>query len=94
LIDTVPLLSDDSGDPTPDLADLSPSGNRIFVSLRGPNPLSGDPHASTGSTPGLGVLQVEQGGRHGRVKAIARMTNPDAGGDERADAPGIALRRK
>jgi len=93
-INTVTLLSDDSGDPTPDLAVLSPSGNRIFVSLRGPNPLSGDPHASTGSTPGLGVLQVEQGGRHGRVKAIARITNPDAGGVERADAHGIALRRK
>jgi len=93
-INTVPLLSDDSADPTPDLAALSPSGNRIFVSLRGPNPLSGDPHASTGSTPGLGVLQVEQGGRHGRVKAIARITNPDAGGVERADAHGIALRRK
>jgi hypothetical protein len=39
-------------------------------------------------------LQVEQGGRHGRVKAIARITNPDAGGVERADAHGIALRRK
>jgi hypothetical protein len=64
------------------------------VSLRGANPLSGDPHASTGSTPGLGVLQVEQAGRHGRVKAIARITNPDAGGVERADAHGIALRRK
>src|SRR5688572_8463515 len=72
---TVSLLSDDSGDPTPDLAVLSPSGNRIFVSLRGPNPLSGDPHASTGSTPGLGVLQVEQGGRDGRVKAIAPIAN-------------------
>jgi hypothetical protein len=93
-INTVSLLSDDSGDPTPDLAALSPSGNRIFVSLRGPNPLSGDPHASTGSTPGLGVLQVEQGGRHGRLKAIARITNPDAGGVERADAHGIALRGK
>jgi hypothetical protein len=92
-ISTVALLSDESADPTPDLAVLSPSGNRIFVSLRGPNPLSGDPHASTGSTPGLGVVQVEQGGRHGKVKAIARITNPDAGGVERADAHGIALRR-
>jgi hypothetical protein len=93
-INTVALPSDDSADPTPDLAAISPAGNRIFVSLRGPNPLSGDPHASTGSTPGLGVLQVEQGGRHGRVKAIARITNPDAEGVERADAHGIALRRK
>jgi hypothetical protein len=91
---TVALVSDDSADPTPDLAVLSPSGNRIFVSLRGPNPLSGDPHVSTGSTPGLGVVQVRQGGRDGTVKAIARITNLDAGGVERADAHGIALRRK
>ena len=93
-INTVTLISDESADPTPDLAVLSPPGNRIFVSLRGPNPLSGDPHASTGSTPGLGVLQVEQGGRHGRMKAIAPITNRDAEGVERADAHGIALRRK
>jgi hypothetical protein len=93
-INAVTLISDESADPTPDLAVLSPAGNRIFVSLRGPNPLSGDPHASTGTTPGLGVLQVEQGGRHGRMKAIAPITNPDAGGVERADAHGIALRRK
>jgi DNA-binding beta-propeller fold protein YncE len=93
-INTVGLLSNDSADPTPDLGVLSPSGNRIFVSLRGPNPLSGDPHASTGSTPGLGVIQVDEGGRDGRVKAIARITNPDAAGVERADAHGIALRRK
>jgi hypothetical protein len=35
-VNTVPLASDQSEDPTPDLADISPSGNRIFVSLRGP----------------------------------------------------------
>jgi hypothetical protein len=93
-VNTVGLLSNDSADPTPDLGVLSPSGNRMFISLRGPNPLSGDPHASTGSTPGLGVLQVDQGGRDGRMKAIARITNPDATGVERADAHGIALRRK
>jgi hypothetical protein len=91
---TVGLLSSDSIDPTPDLAVLSPSGNRIFVSLRGPNPLSGDPHASTGSTPGLGVIQVTQGGPDGHMKAIARITNRDGAGVERADAHGIALRRK
>jgi hypothetical protein len=60
---TVSLASKHSTDPTPDLAVLSPNGSRIFVSLRGPVPLSGDPHAPTGATPGLGVIQVTAGGR-------------------------------
>src|SRR5687768_10614552 len=93
-INTVDLTSNDSADPTPDLAVIAPSGNRIFVSLRGPIPLSGDPHASTGSTPGLAVVQVQQSGLTGFVKAIAPISNVDAGGVERADAHGIALRRK
>jgi hypothetical protein len=92
-VHTVDLVSNDSADPTPDLAVIAPSGNRIFVSLRGPLPLSGDPHAATGTTPGLAVLQVVQDGGTGFVKAIAPISNVDAG-VERADAHGIALRRK
>jgi hypothetical protein len=91
-VSTVPLISKHSADPTPDLAVISPSGSRIFVSLRGPVPLSGDPHASTGSTPGLGVIQVTAGGRDGFVKAIAPISNIDATGVERADGHGIGLR--
>lgn len=91
-VNTVPLASHHSADPTPDLAVVSPDGSRIFVSLRGPVPLSGDPHASTGSTPGLGVIQVAAGGIDGFMKTIARISNVDAGGVERADAHGIALR--
>lgn len=82
-----------STDPSPDLLDLAPAGNRVFVSLRGPNPLSGDPHASTGSTPGVGVIQVEEGGRTGELKAIARISNVDAG-VERADPHGLRIRRR
>ena len=91
-VNTVALVSTHSSDPTPDLAVVSPDGSRIFVSVRGPVPLSGDPHASTGSTPGLAVIQVTSGGRGGFVKAIARISNIDAAGVERADAHGIALR--
>jgi hypothetical protein len=77
-----------------DLGDISPSGNRVFFSTRGPNPLSGDPHASIGDLPGVAVIQVEQGGRHGRFKGVARISNVDAGGIERADGHGLRVRRK
>lgn len=82
-----------SADPTPDLAGESPDGKFFYVSLRGPNPLSGDPHASTGSTPGLMVLEVLPGGTFGAVRGIARIDNTDAGGVQRADAHGIRVRR-
>jgi hypothetical protein len=91
-VSTVSLLGGPSDDPTPDLADVHPSGNRIFVSLRGPNPLSGDPHVATGSTPGIGVVQVQQGGARGLLKAVVPISNRDAAGIERADAHGIRVR--
>ena len=83
-----------SSDPSPDLLELAPPGNRVFASLRGSLPLSGDPHASTGSTPGVGVIRVEQDGRSGELQAIARISNLAAGGIERADPHGLRVRRK
>ena len=93
-VNTVALAHPLSDRPTPDLADISPSGNRIFVSLRGPNPLSGSPHAATGSTPGLGVIKVTSRGKHGVLKSVVRISNIDAAGVERADAHGIRVRLK
>jgi len=93
-LETLPLEGSDSADPTPDLADVSPSGNRVFVAMRGPNPLSGDPHVATGVTPGLMVLQVEEGGRRGIVKGIVRVSNLDAAGVERADPHAVRVRRR
>jgi hypothetical protein len=82
-----------SPDPTPDLLALSPSGNRVFASLRGPNPLTADPHVSTGATPGVGVFLVQGGGSRGRFVAITRVSNVDADGVERADVHALAVRR-
>ena len=82
-----------SSDPSPDLLAPSPSGHRMYVALRGALPLSGDPHASTGSTPGVGVIRVEESGRRGTLQAIARISNMD-GAVERADPHGIAVRRR
>jgi YVTN family beta-propeller protein len=81
-----------SPDPTPDLLVLSPEGSHMFLSFRGPSPLSGDPHVSTGATPGVGVLKITEGGRNGVFEAIAPMSNKDAGGVERADAHALWLR--
>lgn len=93
-VNTIALAHPSSDHPTPDLADISPSGNRLFVSLRGPNPLSGSPHAATGSTPGLGVIQVKQGGKVGELKSVVEISNVDAAGVERADCHGIRVRLK
>lgn len=84
-----------SGDPTPDLLDISPAGNRVYAALRGPNPLTGNAPAAgnaMGATPGVGVMKVEDGGASGVVHAIAPITNVVAG-VERADVHAIRVRR-
>ena len=80
-------------DPTPDLADISPDGGHVYVSLRGPNPLSGDPHVSTGDSPGVAVLGVTRGGRSADVLEVLPISNLDAGGVQRADPHGLRVRR-
>jgi DNA-binding beta-propeller fold protein YncE len=77
----------------PDLTDASPAGDLVFIALRGPTPLSGDPHNATGSTPGLGILEVTEGGRNGRLRGIVRLTNMGSDGVERADPHGLRVRR-
>jgi DNA-binding beta-propeller fold protein YncE len=78
-----------SSDPAPDIFDLSPSGNRMFVTLRGPTPQSGG-HAAIGSTPGLGVIQVLQAGRSGNLLDIARLEETQPG--VAADPHGVRVR--
>lgn len=83
-----------SNDPTPDLLAASPNFSHVFMSLRGPNPLTADPHVSTGSTPGVGVVKIIANGREGVFESVAPMSNIDAGGVERADAHALAVRLK
>lgn len=92
-INTIDLTSRLSADPTPDLFAMSPDGQWMFMSLRGPVPLSGDPHSSTGSTPGLLVVKVAFGGAHGYPWRLLPISNKDGDGIERADPHGISLRR-
>ncbi len=91
-VKTENLLSVFSSDPTPDLVGRATDGKYLYASLRGPNPLSGDPHASTGSTPGLLVIELLQDGRDIAVRGLAPISNVDTGGVERADGHGVAVR--
>ncbi|XVH32057.1 cell surface protein [Haloferacaceae archaeon DSL9] len=74
---------DDYG-PAPDIVWGSPDGEYMFVTLRGPNPQSGDPHASEGETPGFSVMNVEN-------REIETVIQPDEGNDE-SDFHGIGVR--
>ncbi len=77
-----------SDDPTesdaPDIMWASPDGEYMFVTLRGPNPLSGDPHAATGINPGFAVFDVDSRERIDVVRPDG--DNPDS------DFHGIGVR--
>jgi DNA-binding beta-propeller fold protein YncE len=90
------LVGSASGDPAPDLVDISPSGTRVYFALRGPNPLTGNAPAvnnAVGSTPGLGVVRVQQGGRTGVLHSVAPISHV-VGGIERADPHAVRVRHK
>ena len=91
---TIPLAGPHSADPTPDIAYLSPTGDRIFLALRGPRPQTGA-HASAGTTPGLGIFTLTEGGTWGSITAIGRTTlrNPVDGGEE-SDPHTVIVRLK
>jgi DNA-binding beta-propeller fold protein YncE len=92
IANTIPLVGEVSDDPTPDLLAVSPNGSHAFMSLRGPNPLTADPHVSTGSTPGVGVIKVTESGRNGMFEARVAVSNIDGIGVERADVHAMAVR--
>jgi hypothetical protein len=92
-VDTVELFGALSDDPAPDLVDRSPIGDRLFVALRGSVPLSGDPHNARGSTPGLGIIEVERDGRSGRLAAVVPLTNPSQQPNQAPDAHGLRVRK-
>jgi hypothetical protein len=92
-VETENLVSRFSADPTVDLAGEAPDGKYIYLSMRGPNPLSGDPHASTGSTPGLLVVEILPDRPHLAIRGAAYIDNTDAGGVQRADGHGVRVRQ-
>jgi DNA-binding beta-propeller fold protein YncE len=91
-IRSVPLNGALTDNAAPDLSDVSPSGDRVFVAFRGPTPLSGDPHNAKGSTPGLAILEVLDGGGNGRLLGLIRLTNVGPDGVEKADPHALRVR--
>jgi hypothetical protein len=96
VVNEIDLVGALSGDPAPDLMAISPSSNRVFITLRGPNPLTGNVpgvNNAVGSTPGLGIVRVERNGERGVLQAIAPITHI-VSGVELADPHGLAVRLK
>jgi hypothetical protein len=96
VINEIDLLSELSSDPAPDLLAAAPSGNRVYATLRGSLPLTGNNPAvnnAKGATPGLAILRVIQNGRNGVLQAIVPISNI-VDGVERADPHGIGVRLK
>ena len=89
------LVGPPSADPAPDLLALAPGGQRVYVSLRGPNPLTQNfppLNNAVGSTPGLGVILVAGGGVTGVLSTVFPISNVDSGSVQRADPHAIAVR--
>jgi hypothetical protein len=78
-----------SDDPAPDLMVPAPDGRHLFVSLRGPAPLSGGHDAVRGSTPGVGVVRLGSRRRSGELVSVAPARRDDA---LAADPHAIAVR--
>jgi hypothetical protein len=94
VVNEIALAGPLSPDPAPDLMGISPDGNRVYVSLRGPVPLTGNAPSvnnAVGSTPGVGILRVTRGGRSGRLQAVVPISHM-VGGSEIADPHGLAVR--
>ncbi len=63
-----------TNDPAPDLMGVEPNGKYLVVALRGPNPVSVT-HSAQGSCPGVGIIEVTNGGMSGKLITVLRSTN-------------------
>ncbi|MBA2633767.1 MAG: hypothetical protein H0U86_12355 [Chloroflexi bacterium] len=94
VVNEIGLSGGPSGDPAPDIMDVAPAGDWVFISLRGPKPLSANVHGhdnAVGSTPGVGVVRVDEDGWHGELVGVARISRL-VEGEERADPHGLKVR--
>ncbi|CAN5785353.1 hypothetical protein BH23GEM9_BH23GEM9_29280 [soil metagenome] len=68
---------------TPDIVAMSPDGRHVYITLRGPNPVT-MPHVAVGETPGFAVIDRA-------TRQILRLVEP-AHGNPASDFHGIAVR--
>jgi DNA-binding beta-propeller fold protein YncE len=68
---------------TPDIVAMSPDGEFVYITLRGPNPVT-MPHVAVGETPGIAVIDRAS-------REMIRLVEP-AQGDPASDFHGIAVR--
>jgi DNA-binding beta-propeller fold protein YncE len=73
----------------PDLLDVAPGGDRVFGTLRGPKPATGT-HDIAGTTPGVVVLKVEDGGKTAKREFVIPIG--DQSPESSSDPHGIAIR--
>ncbi len=81
-------------DPAPDILAAAPDGSAVFAATRGITPLTGNDASvnnAKGSSPGIAVITVTDGGKGGVFRGIARLSNMRDGA-ETADPHGIAAR--
>jgi DNA-binding beta-propeller fold protein YncE len=78
-----------SGLDAPDILDFAPDSSRVFVSQRGPLPVSGAPHAATGDEPGVVVLDAATGQR---VAFLAPPVALNSDGVVLNDVHGVGVR--
>jgi hypothetical protein len=94
-VGSVDLVTSENNDPAPDLMDVAPDAQYVFVGLRGSAPLTGNDknvNNAKGTIPGVGVVHVDAGGKVGHYKGQASITNMKDG-KETADTHGIAVRK-
>ncbi len=63
-----------TNDPAPDLMGATPDGKYLVVALRGPKPVTVN-HGAQGSCPGVGMIELTNGGASGKLVAVLRSTN-------------------
>jgi DNA-binding beta-propeller fold protein YncE len=69
---------------TPDIIAMSPDGAHVYITLRGPNPVT-MPHVAVGETPGIAVIDRA-------TREVLRLIEP-AQGNAASDFHGIAVRQ-
>ncbi len=93
-VGVINLVGSHSQDPAPDLIGVAPDHSYAFTNMRGIHPLTANNKTvnnAKGSTPGVMIIKVKDGGRSGEVVGIVRISNMK-NGKETADPHGLAVR--